>query len=266
MSTTPSRFGTDNLASLADAAVLKNGTGGGAPALVQDAAFPMSNLLLNDRKVLWSSGVLAGSSVTVDIVLGGASTVSAISVHGLRISNGGSWGGESYYTQTGTYTPGGTWTNAGTSPGFVYPDTGSAFTPRANVTAIRVVFGSITGTLVCGKIFAGDPSYVTPSYVSDQGTREDTPQRNATILTYPSGSVFAFNLGDQSRIIKLQFSNITAAQAAFLQGLAGLVQPFVYLDASGAFWDVILASKQVPTKQTDGTPHYACTLDLLGIP
>jgi hypothetical protein len=55
--------------------VLKNGTGGGAPALVEDADWPMSNLLKKGRYLYWKADM--GSLVPVHFDLGASKTLRA---------------------------------------------------------------------------------------------------------------------------------------------------------------------------------------------
>ena len=260
----PSRFGTLNSAISSGGAVVQNSAGLHAPGLDMDTRYPMNNFLLNDRKVLWTPGGAAfPRDIKLDVDLGGSS-ITAISVHGLRLG-ASQIQSVDFYTQAGAYDGTGTWTLRGSVPYPAVPDVG-VFFAAVTVESVRVVFHNASGPFVCGKLFAGDPWYVGPNLIADQGTLESTPQANATIYTLPSGSTFLFNLGDNARIIRLTMSNISDAQRALLQGLAAQVQPFVHIDSSGAFWDCILAGKSVPTKLVSPNPLFTCSLDLLAIP
>ncbi len=263
----PSRFGTSNYAAnrtiLAGGSVLQNGSGGGAPALVQDASYPMSNVMRDDQYVVWNTGAAPASPVQVDLTLLATTSLTAASVHGLRVPSGSSVTSLKVYKQTGAYTPGGTWTLLGTvnSPG---RHAGVVFA-STSVDSLRYEF-ACTGQFQTGKFYAGAPwSVGGGTYIGNPGL-ESTPVRNAVLYDLPSGSVFSFNLGDTGRYIDLSLTELTETDMDTLQALAALTSPFVFVDSRDRFWNVLLADKSVPTKQTSVNPLYAVDLALKVIP
>lgn len=265
MSIYPSRFATTNLAY---GATLQNGTGGGAPALVQDAAFPMANLLADDRQILWSPGAAAFPlTITVDVTLASAATVSALSLMGLRLATGSAITSIEFFTQAGAYTPGGTWTSRG-SVAAPYPahGLGVQFVAVASVASVRAVLTTVTGLFTSGRLFIGDPFSIADSFVADQGGRGDSPSRNVTLYRLPSGSVFQVSQGSNARKISLTMSNLSASQRSLLHGLTDATRPFLHLDAEGLFWDCLLESPEMPTTQTAPNPLFQVQADMIGLP
>lgn len=76
---------TDNR-TLAATALLKNGPSG--PALVQDPAYPMANLLTHDRYTVWATGA-AAASIAVHIDMGVTASPRMFGLLGLRVATGG---------------------------------------------------------------------------------------------------------------------------------------------------------------------------------
>lgn len=74
------RFGKTNRID-ATACTLKNGTGGGAPALDEVAGYPMTNLEVTDRYTLWKQS--SGASMQLDYDLTGAASNIAITTAAL---------------------------------------------------------------------------------------------------------------------------------------------------------------------------------------
>ncbi len=256
----PSRFGTVNLI---PAATLKNGSGGGAPAVVEYASYPLANVLEDDQYVIWNTGAAPGTPVQVDITLSAATAITAVSVHGLRVPAGSSVTSLKVYRQTGVYTPGGTWTLIGTVSN---PGRHAGLTlASTSVDSLRYEF-ACTGQFQTGKFFAGAPwSVGGGTYIGNPGL-ESTPVRNAVLYELPSGSVFSFNLGDTGRDIAVALTELTETDMDTLQGLAALTSPFVFVDSRDRFWNVTLAGKSVPTRQTSVNPLYAVDLALKVIP
>lgn len=265
MSQTPTRFGRTNLALASDGATVKNGSGGGAPATDEYSGFPMTGLLLNDRKILWApanSGF--PKSINVDVDLSRAITASMISLHGFRAAAGVTWTRIRVYTQAGAYTPGGTWTSRGDLAAHGDADERVSFTAVPSIESVRLEFNTFSGMFQTGKLYVGDPEYVSASYVADQGSREDTPLQNRTVFSLPSGSTFTFKWGENSRLIRCDFSLIDLTQTNLLRSLADATQPFPVLDADGIVYDCIL--KDIKVRQIAPGPLFAVSLELLGLP
>lgn len=65
--------------------VLMNGTGGGAPALDEDADWPMSHLLSPDRETYWRTSPVPPEPIQVDFDLGSAQSIVASGIAKLRL-------------------------------------------------------------------------------------------------------------------------------------------------------------------------------------
>lgn len=261
----PSRFCLTNLAALRSivpaGSVLQNGTGGGAPALVQDASYPMTNAMRDDRYALWNTGAAPASPFTVDLTMNATAALTAMSVSAIRSVAGAAVSKVEFYTQTGAYTPAGAWTlrgtvnNPGRNCGVVYA--------AANADSLRYKF-TTTGQFQASRLFAGVPFTVgAGTYVADNGA-ESSPQRNATLYSLPSGATFEFLLGDNSRDITLMFSQLSSADADALEGLAASTRAFTFIDDRDRFWDCILADKQATVTHTSPTA-YSVALHLTGL-
>ena len=247
-------------------ATVKNGSGGGAPALVQDSAYPMSNIALNDRLVQWSTGASPSNPTTVDIDLGNTYTLDTFSMHGIRISGGTNFTGCDVYVQTGTYAPGGSWTVVGTIPGSAlnaYRDAGLHLANSVSARSVRFVFAHFGHQWAVGKFFAGLMTDL--GIVADAGS-ENSPQRNVTLYTFPSGTTIELHTGDNGRKISLMFTNVLkATRDAILNALPGAGDPFVYMDEEDRFWDCICADKVVACKRLSPTT-FQVTLNLTALP
>lgn len=177
--------------------VLKNGTGGGAPALEQDADWPMSHLLSPDRETYWRMGPTPSDAVQVDFDLGSAQTIVALGVARLRLY--------------------GTLTEVGQSVSFYY-GTGSTYPPSwvslggidlSNNNALTEEFGSISARFWRFQLnffgFANTPASMKLWLVKSAdrvdlghdwsiGTEEETSRLRQEVES-PAGLAFAFEPG-----------------------------------------------------------------------
>jgi hypothetical protein len=93
-------------------AVLKNGTGGGAPALSEVSPYVMAHLLVADRYTFWRSATLPDATAfDVDFDLGSPMEVDAAGLLGSRLVSGGEPSSVELYSNNTAY-PGvpGDWT------------------------------------------------------------------------------------------------------------------------------------------------------------
>lgn len=68
--------------------VIKNGTGGGAPALNEDAAFPTTAVKLRSRYRFWRSATTPGTPVDLDLDLTVAATIKSVGLGMIRAYRG----------------------------------------------------------------------------------------------------------------------------------------------------------------------------------
>ncbi|HXJ49417.1 MAG TPA: hypothetical protein VNF91_09645, partial [Candidatus Acidoferrum sp.] len=136
------KFGLTNW--LMAGAVLKNGTGGGAPALIETAPYVMANLLYSDRYTLWKTSVLTTpTQYLVDFDLGATRAINCAAAMGFRPQSGGGLFVDVSY-QTGAYNPAGSWTFLGSLTGLV-----------VNLRDDAVEFGSVNARSVRFTISPG---------------------------------------------------------------------------------------------------------------
>src|SRR4029077_1242984 len=195
------KFGLTNLLTQ-PGVILKNGTGGGAPALIESAPYVMANLLLGDRWTLWKPPGLAIGSYNVDFDLGGNKAINAAGFHGFRpIGVAGPSIDVSY--QTGTYNGAGSWTFLDTMVGarLNLRDDGlecGQVTARSVRFTINIVANGATFTL--GKFFVGS--------LTDMGAKHSpgttySPMGNRTETELIGGAIVLAELGDEGAEFRL---------------------------------------------------------------
>ena len=233
------------------AATLKNGTGGGAPALIEQSPYLMSNLIGTDRYTVWKSSPLSNpTQYNIDFDLGGNKTLDALALLGHRYLVGSGISYDISY-QTGAYNPVGVWTFVATlSVGQTVRDVGFQFGP---VTARSVRFTAVpsgAGTVVTlGKFFAGDLTDLggigtTPGY---------EPYRNRSEISQPNGATVLFDVGDPGADFTLPWPSIPLATRATLLTIQGASGSFVMVDPDGAFFEVYAKGGRVSTARRFST-------------
>jgi len=247
------RFGLTNR--ITTTCTVKNGSGGGAPAREEDAAYLMENVLYGDRNVIWRSA--GGFGFNFDIDLGAARTLSGIGLHGVdgsAISCG-------FYYQTGVYTPGGTWTFLGSSSLIGVRDAGVAFASIASIRSVRFAF-TASGVMSCGKFFAG--LLTDLGRVGSPGMANNEKQ-NRSVLQMPSGAVFITSLGSNSREITIPLGMIPEADHDTVAALADQTGSFTMVDLDDAFYDVVLLDGLLPKEYASANLRNTA-IRLLGLP
>lgn len=223
-------------------AVLKNGTGGGAPALNEQAPYTMSKLLTWDRYLYWKSATMASpTAYDVDIDLGASRAVDLLAINGYKTASGVGIAVDFYY-QTGAYNAAGTWTYLATLAAGIR-DVGVQITPvTARSMRMRVIPNS--GSTVCrvGNFFAGQ--------LVDLGGRHSpgglyAPVRNRIELGTPGGVTFLSDTGDPGADLTLPWESASDAQRATLLALHDLTGSFIMLDGDGACFEVYVVNGRI---------------------
>jgi hypothetical protein len=221
---------------LSTGVVLKNGTGGGAPALLQDAAYPMSNLLKVDRYTVWASGTSAPNPTLVHIDLGVDRALTFFAVLGMRQPPGAA--GNTITSIFGTRTAGLGYSGVSTD----YIDRATVTVPTTEVDG-GVVAASATGRylqvkvsvintslgLTLGKFAVGllDQDLGTIIHSPGAEDRLVTPQvRTETLAGFP---VISY-VGGPYRRLSLPFQAITTTVKNQLDAIGKLTDPFAYMD------------------------------------
>ncbi len=227
------------------ATALKNGTGSGAPALIETAPYKMSNLLSSDRYTLWKSSILsAPTQYFVDFDLGSGKSVGAAAAEGFRAAAGVGPFIDVLY-QVSTYTPGGTWLFAGSIPNLAVNlrDDGVEFTPvTARYWRFQLTPSGASDQFSLGKFFLG--------LLTDLGAQHSpgatyTPMGNRLETPFPGGAIALTELGDDGSEIHIPWQVASGAVAQAFLTLQTLPGSILLFWADGHIYEVYLKGRQI---------------------
>jgi hypothetical protein len=222
---------------LSSGVTIKNGTGGGAPALQENAAYPMSNLLKVDRHTVWATGISAPNPTLVHIDLGQDRALTFFAVLGMRQPPGAA--GNTITSIFGTRTAALGYSGVSTD----YIDRATVTVPTTELDG-GVVAASATGRylqvkvsiintslgLTLGKFAAGlldQDLGANLVYSPGAEGRLVTPQvRTETMAGFP---VISY-VGSRYVRFLLPFNAITTATKNQLDAVAKETDPFVYFN------------------------------------
>lgn len=222
-------------------ATLKNGTGGGAPALSEDADFPMSNLRSPDRYSVWVTGATPPDPMQVDFSVLAATTLKAFGV--ARHDTDWVDGPVEVYYSTSAYLPGG-WS------------LGPTFTPLAGrtnmlvestIASVRSLRFSMSAHTLTSAMLGNFLAYKDSYDLGHEGAAGSVDvvrkwrSRSATI----SGLPVINKIGVDRRQIVLSLPTVTSATRAILQALIALDDPFTIQIPNGEHVHVTFAEDQL---------------------
>ena len=250
------RFVTTNL--VETNGVLKNGTGGGAPARDEVSPYLMENALQHDRRVLWQQS--SGNAMQVDLDLGANRNIAIAGLHGHRPLGPTGIGISScvvqYATAAGGYPPAG-WTTVGTM----------AFVPRDAISLFNQVSGrywrfdldGVFDAFTLGKLLLGVVNQDLGLNPSRQTERIRVP--NVVDRTAGEDPIVTLT-GDVRRLFTLHFRNITSTVLSKILVAAVPGQSFILIDRNDSPWEVIVADAEVEYELTfdSGAPLYDCDM------
>jgi hypothetical protein len=226
---------------LAGSGTLKNGSGGGAPGLDEVTGYPMTNALQWDRYTLWKQS--SGADMNLDIDLGSASTVQAFGIFGQRgVSSTTALTGVEVFTQTGSYTPGGTWTSQGTITVGAKRDAGMILANSvASVRSVRFAF-DVASAFTLGRVWAGALDYDMGGIYSPGARRTFVKPR---IRNVALGMVtVATVVGDDRYLFDLPYESIDSTMQGKLLAVAQAARSIIYVDHDSNFYECLLAGDQ----------------------
>jgi len=238
---------TDHLRDPTAAAALKNGTGGGAPARKEDAAFPMENATDRDRGILWSTGTDPDSPLNVDYHFPGNVGVTWVAIMNRRIVGSALAQYKAQY-QTGAYTPGGAFTDIA---GPTWPIEVGTPSLRNSITlfservlrTVRFVFtGSSTAAdAFAVKLWAGEAAHIVDTGLIHTPGGTETFIHPRTERATPEGTRFVFVHGRPFKRFSLPFGVVNPT--LYSQLLQSIVEQrtFLYLAWDDAIYEVIIA-------------------------
>jgi len=253
------RFITTNL--VETVGVLKNGTGGGAPARDEVSPYLMENALQHDRRVLWQQS--SGNAMQVDLDLLANRNVALAGIHGHRPLGPNGIGISScvvqYATAASGYPPG-AWTNVGTMS-FVVRDALALFT-QVSGRYWRFDLDGVFDAFTLGKLLLAVVDH-------DLGLNPSTQlelRRLPNIVDRTAGEdPIVTVVGDIRSRFTLRFRNITGTVLTKLRLIAALGQSFILIDRDDVPWEVIVADGELEydLKWISGTtPLYDCELQV----
>lgn len=231
-----------------ETATLKNGTGAPAPALDEDADYPMTNSQTRWRGKLWKQD--SGASMTIEFDLGSNKSFACAALLGHRPTSGSGNGITSAIVNVSTsangYPPssGNPWTalgvismaSAARDGGIVFPS-GSYRYIQFDITC----FDAFT----LGRCYCGALTDLGVVYAPDSEEFRIQPRQE---LVTPAGQVFAQWAGDAYERWELGFDPTDASLRSSLRTLHSKKQSLVYVDYNDSFREVILG-------QEIGGPH-----------
>lgn len=222
-----------------ETATLKNGTGGGAPALDEVAGFPMTNSQTRWRGKLWKQS--SGASGQIDFDLGSNKSFACAALLGHRPVTGNGMTSCVVYGATAAtgYPPtsGGSWTAIDTiSMASSARDGGIVFN-SASYRYVRFDYTCFTA-FTLGRCFVG--ALTDLGLVYAPGSEEYLIQPRAD-HTSPFGQLFSQWGGDDYERFALRFDPTDATLRSTLRTLAKKKQTLVYVDYDDVFREVLLA-------------------------
>lgn len=229
-------------------ATTENGGGGSAPALDETTGYPMTNALLEGRKVLWQTAATPASPLYFDVDLGTEQTMAAAWIAGLRYSDNTKPLGSVVVSCATTYYPGGGWTAAGTitvpavtASGDIPRDAGVVFaaTHAARYWRFAFTFSGAAGKFSLGKLGLG---VLTDLGVVAAPGSTDYPIRFRTVAQAVDGIPEIYDYGDPGRALHLSFPTADTTLAAQLLTLQQAHGTLTFIDYNGNFYEVWIPS------------------------
>lgn len=227
-----SRFVLTNYACAA-ATVLKNGTGGGAPALDETAPYTMARLLNASRLAFWMTSAAPASPMLVDFDLGASKSISAVGVHGFRPS------ATAAATTVNVYS------------GAAYPAATlrATFSLIAGPRDIGAAISTISARYWRFEIYNTAPFSVAKFLLgplTDLGYAHG-PGGDATIYRFRNetpligGGVLVDDLGDPGKSFSIPVPTATQTRRAALEALVQQTGSFSYLDPDDELYEVLMS-------------------------
>ena len=250
-----------------------DGTYTNAPALEQDAAYPMANLLTADRYLKWKSSNTPPSgnnAVKIDIDLGADRSIWFVSAHGIIVPDVLEGAvARPFYMRAGYrtaalgYDGAGTFTTFGADADFgavrdAKIDNGVAVSFRY----LRLMFSdAVSSPFSIGRLYVGTPDIDTGkvySGASDEYIHGVLRSENAAL-----GPTSTY-MGEDHRELSLQFDTILDADIANLDKVMRTHQSFIYFGFNGDVLECIIKDIRARKIHTFRPPNiFSVTLDLL---
>ena len=246
-------------------ATLKNGTGGGAPALDETSPYTMAKTQTSDRSSVWKTAdPPSASPLNVDFDLGSNKTVTAAAILGYRTSAGLAASSLKIYSAPSSagYVPA-AWTLQGTISSISGNprDAGVVFS-SVSQRYWRFEFTHAGNAWSAGRLWLGNPTDLglihTPGGV-------DRPFANRLETPQPNGAIVINALGDPGRDFSLPFASQDSSLRDTLQNLHTQTGSIIYVDSEARFFECIVKGGAVPASRPWNT-LYDLQLELTRLP
>lgn len=229
-----------------------NGAYSGAPALVQDASFPMSNLLDPDRvSHIYVTGPNPAND-GVDLIIEFDTGSAPVSIHGVGLLGFRRATGEAFpnvvyieYLLGTTYSTSG-WSGAGTTPFSFNEATDAGVLFPAPISAKFWRF-RITNAAFSAAGFSLSSPFIAQT-VTDLGFLYS---RASETLVTPKSTVEGYGrmpvitrTGTPYRRWLLEYANNDAAARAVFDALAVSANPFVFIHPDGSFYECVMDGEE----------------------
>lgn len=221
---------------------LKNGTGGGAPALEEDADFPMSNLKVPDSQSLWKTSGTPADPLYVDFVfnLFASQTIRAIGWTNADPANFPALGQvQVFYSIGNSYPP--TWT--------LLADISSGLAKKLHIVEVnqavrqlRYQFNGVPAFYV-GKLLACT-GYIDMGKQSARGSFEEEIKNRVRARTI-GGQLSLNKQGENRENFGLSWPVANATMKGHLDTLLNLDGTFFYATHEGRQFEVTFADDRV---------------------
>lgn len=205
------------------AATLKNGTGGGAPALDEVSPWVTTNAQTADRTILWQNS--GGTSMQVDFDLGSDKSVGVVAILGHRGFPNGTAGITSaalqYAAAAAGYLPGAwsTFTGSPVTLGATVRDAGLFLSSPVTARYLRFDL-TVSTTFTVGRFFAGAIEVDLGKLYSPGRTRRrvDPDMRNEGSAQFPTVTI----TGDPFYLYQFPYEDEDASLRTSLESVAAL--------------------------------------------
>jgi len=248
------------------------------PALEQDAAFPMANILNPDRYLLWKTSNTPPSgadALKLDIDLGADRTIKIISFHGIRCQPVPEGLFPRPFTVHAAYrTAGQTYDGTATFTNFASAATASfggyrdAMIEGAGETFryLRIMFSdAATAPFALGRLFVSIVPEVDPGVIGSPGSTHEIVNPALVTENMAMGPVVTI-IGETHDEFQLLLEAVSTATLAQLDFLRRARQSFVYYRHTGTVHECIVSGMRAISTQTFGPPPlYSVRLNLLSL-
>lgn len=239
------------LTNYVETATLKNGSGGGAPALDEATSYTTARAQNTDRYSLWKTSG-AGGTYNVDFDLGSAKSVRLGALLGLTCLT--PTGGTLTLQHANSYYPG-AWTTAGTAT-WASGDRDVGVVLNSAAVSERYwrfnIVTTVATNITLGRLFLGTwANYELIGMHSPGGI--SSPYQNRIEQALADGSFNVNTLGYPGRDFTLPFNQVTSTDRDILTAAAAASGSVVFVDGEDDVYEVLVMGGRADVSRRSGT-------------